>query len=126
ASAPIAIEMRSVSGDDEEQHSGRILRTDGWTSCEVEHLEVDAPSVSAPPTRLSARLADTHKPHHALTGSVENFIPLSRPGPDGTRIFTALGFAHFKLGESQGAGMFECSRRAEVLPDAAGDDDAED
>ncbi len=124
-SAPIAIEMRAVSGDDADQHSGRILRPDGWIPCAVEQLEVDAPSVSAPPTRLSARLADAHKPHHALVGSVENFIPLSRPGPDGSRIFTALGFAHFKLGESEGAGMFECSRRAEVLPDSA-DDDPED
>ena len=43
--APIAIEMRSVSGDDEEQRSGRILRADGWTPCEVDHVEVDAPSV---------------------------------------------------------------------------------
>jgi hypothetical protein len=75
---------------------------------------------------LSARLADAHKPHDALTGHVANFIPLSRPGPDGSRIFTALGFAHFKLGETEGAGMFECSQRAEVLPDSAGEDDAED
>jgi hypothetical protein len=126
AAAPIAIEMRSVSGDDEEHRSGRILRPDGWTACEVAHLEVDAPSVSAPPTRLAARLAHTGKPHHAMTGSVENFIPLSRPGPDGSRIFTALGFAHFRLGDANGAGMFEYSRRAEVLPDAAGADDAED
>jgi hypothetical protein len=75
---------------------------------------------------LSARLADGDAGYHALTGSVENFIPLSRPGPEGTRIFTALGFARFRLGESEGAGMFECSRRAGELPDSAGDDDAED
>jgi len=124
--APIAIEMRSVSGDDEEQLSGRILRSNGWTQCVVDHVEVDAPSVSAPPARLSAKLADADTRHHALSGTVENFIPLSRPGPDGTRIFTALGFARFRLGESEGAGMFECSRRAEELPDSAGDEDAED
>jgi hypothetical protein len=125
-SVPIAIEMRAVSGDDEEQRSGRILRSHGWTPCAVDQVEVDAPSVSSPPTRLSARLADADTRHHTLTGSVENFIPLSRPGPDGTRIFTALGFARFRLGESEGAGMFEYSRRAEELPDSAGDDDAED
>ncbi len=124
--APIAIEMRSVSGDDDEQRSGRILHAEGWTACEVDHLEVDAPSVSAPPTRLSAKLANAHRPPHSLVGRVANFIPLSRPGPDGTRIFTALGFAYFKLGDAEGAGMFECSRRAEVLPDSAGDDEAED
>ncbi len=122
ASAPIAIEMRAVSDNDAEQRSGRILRVDGWTSCAVDQVEVDAPSVSAPPTSLSARLADDNAGQHAITGSVESFIPLSRPGPDGTRIFTALGFARFRLGESEGAGMFECSRRAEELPDSAGDD----
>jgi hypothetical protein len=37
-----------------------------------------------------------------------------------------LGFAHFKLGEAHGAGMFECSRRAEELPEFSGDDDADD
>jgi hypothetical protein len=121
-SAPIAIEMRSVSTGDTEQRSGRILRTDGWAACEIDHLEVEAPAVASPPTRLTARAADVSR--HTLTGSVENFIPLSRPGPDGTRIFTALGFARFKLGESEGAGMFECSRRAEELP--GDDDDAED
>jgi len=126
ASAPIAIEMRAVSGDDDEQRSGRILRVEGWTSCGVDHLEVHAPSVSAAPTRLSGRLAEADTPHHTLTGNVENFIPLSRPGPDGTRIFTALGFARFKLGEVEGAGMFECSRRADELPHSSGDDDTED
>lgn len=124
--APHAIEMRAVSGDDAEHRSGRILRDEGWTPCDVHHVEVDAPSVAAPPTRLSARVADANSSHHSILGSVENFIPLSRPGPDGTRIFTALGFARFRLGESEGAGMFECSRRADEVPDSAGDDDAED
>ncbi|HLX36764.1 MAG TPA: hypothetical protein VKR29_03150, partial [Candidatus Binataceae bacterium] len=64
--------------------------------------------------------------HHVISGSVENFIPLSRPGPDGTRIFTALGFARFQLGEIEGAGMFECSRRAGAVPESSGDDEAED
>jgi hypothetical protein len=121
--APLAMEMRAVSGDDEEHRSGRILRADGWTPCAVHHVEVDSPSASTPPNRLSAKLADA--PHLTLLGDIENFIPLSRPGPDGTRIFTALGFARFNLGEVEGAGMFESSRRAEALPDS-GDDEAED
>jgi hypothetical protein len=125
AAAPIAIEMRAVSGD-EEHRSGRILRTDGWTPCAVDHVEVSAPSVSMPPTHVSAKAADTDVPRVALVGDIENFIPLSRPGPDGTRIFTALGFARFKMGDAEGAGMFECSRRAEELPESAGDDDVED
>ncbi len=126
ATAPIAIEMRAVSGDGEEHQTGRILRHDGWTACAIEQLEVEAPSVTAPPTRLLAKLAGADAQSQVLTGSVENFIPLSRPGPDGTRIFTALGFARFKLDDAEGAGMFEYSRRAEALPETAGEDDAED
>ena len=117
--------MRAVSGD-EEHRSGRILRTDGWSLCAVDHVEVNAPSVSSPPNHVSAKATDVDLPRLALVGSIENFIPLSRPGPDGTRIFTALGFARFKMGDAEGAGMFECSRRAEELPQSAGDDDVED
>jgi hypothetical protein len=125
AVGPTAIELRAVSSDSDEQRSGRALSGSRWTSCEVGHVDVDAPSVSAPPVRLSAKFEQPGRGNHIVTGKVENFIPLSRPGPDGTRIFTALGFARFRLGESEGAGMFECSRRAEALPDSSGDD-AED
>jgi hypothetical protein len=125
AAAPIAIELRAVSGEDGEQRSGRVLRANGWTSCEVAQVEVEAPSVSMAPTRVSADFGDSES-RLTQIGSVENFIPLSRPGPDGTRIFTALGFARFRLGQSEGAGMFECSRRAEALPESLGDDDVED
>jgi hypothetical protein len=124
AAAPTALEMRAVSNDAQEQNSGRILHGSEWTACPVNHVAVDAPSASSPPTHVSAGFGEDDN-RLTLIESVENFIPLSRPGPDGTRIFTALGFARFKLGESEGAGMFECSRRAEALPDS-GDDDAED
>ncbi len=125
AAAPTAIELRAVAGDDGEQRSGRILSSSGWTQCPVGNVEVEAPSVSMPPTRVSADFGDRESRLMQI-GSIENFIPLSRPGPDGTRIFTALGFARFRLGDSEGAGMFECSRRAEALPDSAADEDAED
>ncbi|HVN29539.1 MAG TPA: hypothetical protein VMT64_13670, partial [Candidatus Binataceae bacterium] len=124
--APIAIEMRAVSTEAEEHRSGRILRADGWTPCAVEQVEVNTPSIAAPPIDVSAKPAGLDTPHLTLLGSIENFIPLSRPGPDASRIFTALGFARFKMGEAEGAGMFECSRRAEELPGSLGDDDAED
>jgi len=39
-------------------------------------------------------------------------MTLSRPGPDGTRIHTSLGFATYRIGAAEGAGMFEYSRRA--------------
>ena len=125
ASAPSAIEMRAVSGD-EEHRSGRVLNADGWLTCEVDHVEVHTPSVAMPPTQVSARLADSDALHLKLLGPIENFIPLSRPGPDGTRIFTALGFARFRMGDAEGAGMFESSRRADEVPESTGADDAED
>jgi hypothetical protein len=66
----------------------------------------------------------------SLVGHVESFIPLSRPGPGQTRIYTALGFATFILGEHRGAGMFEFSRRSDTLigasdanDDSPGDED---
>jgi hypothetical protein len=50
-----------------------------------------------------------------LEGSVECFIPLSRPGPELSRIYTSLGFASFRIGAYRGAGMFEYSRVADSV-----------
>ncbi|HLX38868.1 MAG TPA: hypothetical protein VKR29_13750, partial [Candidatus Binataceae bacterium] len=47
APAPAAIELRAVSGDGDEQRSGRTFSGSRWLACEVGHVEVDAPSVSA-------------------------------------------------------------------------------
>jgi hypothetical protein len=61
-----------------------------------------------------------------LDGSVECFIPLSRPGPEQSRIYTTLGFATFRLGAHRGAGMFEYSRVADsVLTTVDENDDAD-
>ena len=122
--APTAIELRAVATNDTEQRSGRILRGGIWSHCEVESLEVETQSVTAPPIHLSANFTGQDSSRSVLVGAVENFIPLSRPGPNGTRIFTALGFARFKLGECVGAGMFECSRRSDtpVVADDEGED----
>jgi hypothetical protein len=48
-----------------------------------------------------------------LHGTPDTFMTLSRPGPDGTRIHTSLGFATYRLGEHEGAGMYEYSRRVD-------------
>lgn len=124
AAAPAALELRAVSADDGEHLSGRILRRSGWDPCEVERVEVESRTVTAPPVRLSAGFR-ARGVGGELDGTVENFIPLSRPGPENTRIFTALGFARFRLGAYEGAGMFESSRRADELParDAGEDED---
>jgi hypothetical protein len=57
-----------------------------------------------------------------LEGRAECFIPLSRPGPEQSRIYTTLGFASFNSGTNRGAGMFEYSRRAESVMTADDDD----
>jgi len=46
-----------------------------------------------------------------MEGEPGAFVMLSRPGPDGTRLHTLMGFAEFKLGDLKGAGMYEFSRR---------------
>ena len=125
-SAPTAVELRAVSSDDGEHRSGRVLTDGRWTSCEVDSLEIETPTVWAPPISLSGRLTDAEFEGCAITGEVENFIPLSRPGPDKNRIFTALGFATFKLGPHEGAGMFECSRRTNEIPGSNDDDETDD
>jgi hypothetical protein len=61
-----------------------------------------------------------------LEGSVECFIPLSRPGPEQSRIYTSLGFASFRTGAHRGAGMFEYSRVADSVLTTADDNNEND
>jgi hypothetical protein len=61
-----------------------------------------------------------------LEGSVECFIPLSRPGPEQSRIYTSLGFASFRSGAHRGAGMFEYSRVADSVLTTADDNNEND
>ncbi|MGH7864847.1 MAG: hypothetical protein ACREQB_07650 [Candidatus Binataceae bacterium] len=131
AGALRAVELRSVRADGgEEQRSGRVLGTRGWSACENVRVEIDTPAIDVPPTSLTAQFTYGDGAPASLIGEVESFIPLSRPGPDQTRIYTALGFATFMLGEHRGAGMFEYSRRSDTLTnagdtgdDVAGEDD---
>ncbi|HEY6395709.1 MAG TPA: hypothetical protein VIX12_09850, partial [Candidatus Binataceae bacterium] len=61
----------------------------------------------------------------AITGRPETFIPLSRPGPEGLRIYTSLGFGIFEMDGRRGAGMFEYSRRSETNLSAQDSEDAD-
>jgi hypothetical protein len=74
-------------------------------------LSIDAPAPEEPPTAIDASYADGAALHSSLTGRVAAFVPLSRPGPEQTRIYTSLGFATFECGGRVGCGMFEYSRR---------------
>ncbi|MFZ0886998.1 MAG: hypothetical protein WA005_00970, partial [Candidatus Binataceae bacterium] len=111
-----AIEVRLVANEQGIAHrSGRILRGSRWSDCEVAQLDLDTPAVDAPPLSIAATLG-VEGTTHAIVGEVRSFIPLSRPGPDRSRIYTSLGFANFRIGASLGAGMFEYSRRAALEP----------
>ncbi len=114
---PLALEIRTHTDGGESEHaSARIMNDAGWSACEVARVELETRSVSAPPEHLSATFTENGAPARTIVGKVENFVPLSRPGPANTRIFTSLGFARFRLGSHEGGGLFEYSRRTDNLP----------
>jgi hypothetical protein len=118
--APRVLEARSVAtGDAPPGRSARILGAGGWSPCELRDLTIDAPSVEEPPHRIFASLTRPDGSSCEVEGGVECFIPLSRPGPGNSRIYTSLGFASFRTGAHRGAGMFEYSRVADSVPTAA-------
>ncbi|HEY6418852.1 MAG TPA: hypothetical protein VIX59_07610 [Candidatus Binataceae bacterium] len=127
AASPSALELRAVATDDGPNQSARALGPAGWSRCEIHELSLETPSVEEAPHQLSALMSiesdSESAPRETLIGHVESFIPLSRPGPDQTRIYTSLGFARFSFGGRDGAGMFEYSRRAETALTAVESDD---
>ena len=124
---PGALEARSLEVDGGDAvKSGRILRAGKWSECELSELAIDANFVEEPPHRIAASLVCGDGLSLELDGRVECFIPLSRPGPDSSRIYTSLGFAKFRAGTQVGAGTFEFSRRAESVLTSADDTDDSD
>jgi hypothetical protein len=110
--APRAVEARSVeTGDGPASRSARILSAGGWSACELRDLTIDTASAEQPPHRIFASLTRPDGSSCELEGIVECFIPLSRPGPGHSRIYTTLGFASFRCGAYRGAGMFEYSHQ---------------
>jgi hypothetical protein len=123
--APRALEARAVATTDAPPNqSARILGAGGWSPCELRDLSIDTPSVEEPPHPILASLTHPDNSLYELEGKVECFIPLSRPGPEQSRIYTSLGFATFHAGAHRGAGMFEYSRVADSVLTST--DDAED
>jgi hypothetical protein len=124
--APRALEARSLAIDDAPpSNTARILRADGWSACDLRELSIDTASVEEAPGRISASIAHPDGSIFDIEGRAECFIPLSRPGPEQSRIYTTLGFASFRSGAHRGAGMFEYSRRAESVM-TGGDDNGDD
>jgi hypothetical protein len=125
--APRALEARFVETLDAPPNpSARILGSGGWSQCELRDLTIDTRSVEEPPHRIFASLARPDGSSCELRGRVECFIPLSRPGPEQSRIYTSLGFARFRTGAHRGVGMFEYSRVADSVLTAADDNDDSD
>jgi hypothetical protein len=124
--APRALEARSVAmADASPNQSARILEGGGWSPCELRNLTIETPSVEEPPHRILASLTRADGTSCELEGSVECFIPLSRPGPEQSRIYTSLGFASFHIGAHRGAGMFEYSRVADSVLTTVDDSEAD-
>jgi len=121
-----ALEARSVTAEDvPASESARILRADGWASCELRGLSIHTASVEEPPKTIFASMVHPDRSIFELEGRAECFIPLSRPGPEQSRIYTTLGFASFQSGTHRGAGMFEYSRRADSVMTDTDDDDSD-
>ena len=125
--APRALEARSVAtADAPPNQNARILQGEGWSPCELRNLTIETPSVEEPPHRIIASLTRADGSSSDLEGSVECFIPLSRPGPEQSRIYTSLGFASFRTGAHRGAGMFEYSRVADSVLTASDENEDSD
>ena len=127
AQGPAALEIRETSDSDQStpHRSARLLEPLGWSEGVLDELEIETPAVEEPPHRLAARFESRDGRASGLTGRYAAYVPLSRPGPDRTRIYTSLGFAHFSLDGRAGAGMFEYSRVCDAPSSEADDEDDE-
>jgi hypothetical protein len=117
-----ALEACETAGRDRSIHrDARIMTENGWRTAEVGAIELTTREPAAPPDRIAASIVAPRGAEAELSGAVRSFMSLSRPGADGVRIHTTLGFAEFSLGGERGAGMFEYSRVV-GRPDAAMDE----
>jgi hypothetical protein len=121
--APDAIELRRVDGDSEQQIA-RLFSDGKWSTLTLSSLAIEAGAPELMPHRLEATVAASAGDSFDLLGTPVAFVPLSRPGLNGSRIYTSLGFGTFKWGTRSASGMFEYSRRVE--PASANDGDGGD
>jgi hypothetical protein len=112
-----AFEARTLELDGGSYHKvARVLRNGHRIDCSLAEIQIRlAPSWTAPDS-ISAIATSDRGLEMSIEGEPGTFVVLSRPGPDGTRLHTLMGFAKFKSGNVSGAGMYEFSRRV-GLPD---------
>jgi len=119
-----AFEARALELDDGAHHRiARVLHRGQWSSCSLGEIRIELGSSLEAPERVAATVTGPDGTQLSIEGQPGTFVMLSRPGPDGTRLHTVMGFAEFNLGDSKGAGMYEFSKR--VGPSAEGDDPEE-
>ena len=107
-----AFEARALELDGHTYHRiARARRGGQWTSCSLQEIQIKLASSRNAPEHIAAAATDHDGAPLTMEGEPGAFVMLSRPGPDGTRLHTLMGFAEFKLGDLKGAGMYEFSRR---------------
>jgi hypothetical protein len=114
-----ALELSALEFDaSPTQRSAALLACGVWQQAELCSLELEAASPYVPPDKIAASIIASRV--IALEGVPDTFMTLSRPGPEGSRIHTSLGFARYRIDGRAGAGMYEYSRRAgTATPDDA-------
>jgi hypothetical protein len=119
-----AFEARELELDNKAfDRIARVFHHGQWASWSLEEIRIDHASSGAAPERIAAAVRDRDGGDLLIEGRSGTFVMLSRPGPDGTRLQTTMGFAEFKLDDLNGAGMYEFSRRVGLT--SGGDDTAE-
>jgi hypothetical protein len=107
-----AFEARALELDGDSHHRiARVCCGGQWTNCSLQEIQIKLASPLNAPERIAAAATDLNGAQLSIEGEPGTFVMLSRPGPDGTRLHTLMGFAEFKLGDLKGAGMYEFSRR---------------
>jgi len=107
-----AFEARELELDDDTEHRiARLSRNGRWSNCDLQEIRIDTALPMSAPETIAAIATGPDGTLLSLEGRPGTFVMLSRPGPEGTRLHTLMGFAEFRLGNLKGAGMYEFSRR---------------
>jgi hypothetical protein len=122
-----AFEARELELDDDANHRiARVFQNAQWTNCTLEEIRIEGASSVNAPEHIAAAATEPDGAMLSIEGRPGTFVMLSRPGPDGTRLQSTLGFAEFRTGDSKGAGMYELSRRIGSSGSGADHENAEE
>ena len=124
---PQALELRDIDSDDGvDLRTARLLKRGQWLSLSLDDLVIETSAPESLPGRVDAVASSASGGSVRLSGQPVAFVPLSRPGPNGSRIYTSLGFGIFQAGTHSACGMFEYSRRVVASSGSDQDNDTDD